>query len=218
MPTVRVMIVDDHEVVRLGLKSLLGLQRGFEVVAEAATVEEAVEKARVHQPDVVVLDVRLPGSSGITACRRILQERPATRVIVLTSHTEEEVMMQAIAAGASGYLLKQIDARALLAAISTVAHGGTLLDPALMDKAFARLRAAAQAERQAALAALNEQELKILTLVAEGKTNREIARAIFLSEKTVRNYVSAILAKLGLHHRSEAAAFAVEHGLAGRHP
>lgn len=218
MPTVRVMIVDDHEVVRLGLKALLSLQRGFEVVAEAATVEEAVEKARVHQPDVVVLDVRLPGSSGIAACRRILQERPATRVIVLTSHAEEEVMMEAIAAGASGYLLKQIDARALVAAISTVASGGTLLDPALMDKVFTRLRAAAQEERRAALAALNEREREILALVAQGKTNKEIARAIALSEKTVRNYVSAMLTKLGLHHRSEAAAFAIEHGLGEHRP
>lgn len=213
MSTVRIMLVDDHEVVRVGLKAMLNLQKNFEVVAEAGTAQEAIEKARVHKPDVVVMDIRLPGESGIVACRRILQDRPETKVIMLTSFTEDELLMDAIAAGAAGYVLKQIGTKALVEAINTVASGGSLLDPAMMDKAFARLRAAARKERGEAFSALTDHELKILALIAEGKTNREIAQEVFLSEKTVRNYVSSILGKLGLNHRAQAAAYAVEHGL-----
>ena len=216
MRNLRILLVDDHEVVRLGLKALIGRQPSFEVVAEAGTADEAVEKARVHQPEVVVMDVRLPGKSGIDATREIMRVLPETKVIILTSYADDELLMDAIEAGAAGYVLKQIGSDALLKALESVARGESLLDPALMNKVFARLREAARRERGQAFANLTEQEVKILALVAEGLTNREIADRIYLSEKTVRNYVSAILGKLGLAHRSQAAAYAVEHGLLAR--
>jgi DNA-binding NarL/FixJ family response regulator len=209
----RILLVDDHEVVRLGLKALIGRQAEFEVIGEAGQADEAIEKARVHRPDVIVMDVRLPGKSGIEATREIVQLLPDTKVIILTSYADDELLMDAIEAGAAGYVLKQIGSDALLKALTSVARGESLLDPALMNKVFARLREAARKERGAAFAGLTEQEVKILAFVAEGHTNREIADRVYLSEKTVRNYVSAILGKLGLAHRSQAAAYAVEHGL-----
>jgi DNA-binding NarL/FixJ family response regulator len=199
--------------VRLGLKALISRQAEFEVIGEAGQADEAIEKARVHRPDVIVMDVRLPGKSGIEATREIAQLLPDTRVIILTSYADDELLIDAIEAGAAGYVLKQIGSDALLKALTSVARGESLLDPALMNKVFARLREAARKERGAAFAGLTEQEVKILALVAEGHTNREIADRVYLSEKTVRNYVSAILGKLGLAHRSQAAAYAVEHGL-----
>jgi two-component system, NarL family, response regulator DevR len=216
MRNLGILLVDDHEVVRLGLKALIGRQPSFEVIAEAGTADEAVEKARVHQPEVVVMDVRLPGKSGIDATREIMRLRPETKVIILTSYADDELLMDAIEAGAAGYVLKQIGSDALLKALESVSRWESLLDPALMNKVFARLREAARKERGQAFAGLTEQEVKILALVAEGLTNREIADRIYLSEKTVRNYVSAILGKLGLAHRSQAAAYAVEHGLLAR--
>jgi DNA-binding NarL/FixJ family response regulator len=209
----RILLVDDHEVVRLGLKALISRQADFEVIGEAGQADEAIEKARVHRPDVIVMDVRLPGKSGIEATREISQLLPDTRVIILTSYADDELLIDAIEAGAAGYVLKQIGSDALLKALTSVARGESLLDPALMNKVFARLREAARKERGAAFAGLTEQEVKILALVAGGHTNREIADRVYLSEKTVRNYVSAILGKLGLAHRSQAAAYAVEHGL-----
>lgn len=209
----RILLVDDHEVVRLGLKALISRQAQFEVIGEAGTADEALEKARVHRPEVVVMDVRLPGKSGIEATREITQALPETKVIILTSYADDELLIDAIEAGAAGYVLKQIGSDALLKALESVARGESLLDPTLMNKVFARLREAARKERGAAFAGLTEQEVKILALVAEGHTNREIADRVYLSEKTVRNYVSAILGKLGLAHRSQAAAYAVEHGL-----
>ena len=216
MRNLRILLVDDHEVVRLGLKALIGRQPSFEVIAEAGTADEAVEKARVHKPGVVVMDVRLPGKSGIDATREIMRVVPETKVIILTSYADDELLMDAIEAGAAGYVLKQIGSDALLKALESVSRGESLLDPALMNKVFARLREAAREERGRAFAGLTEQEVKILALVAEGLTNREVADRIYLSEKTVRNYVSAILGKLGLAHRSQAAAYAVEHGLLAR--
>lgn len=216
MRQLRILLVDDHEVVRLGLKALISRQPSFEVIGEASTADEAVEKAIAQQPDVVVMDIRLPGKSGIEATREIMRARPETRVIILTSYADDELLMDAIEAGAAGYVLKQIGSDALLKALESVARGESLLDPALMNKVFARLREAARHERGRAFAALTEQEIKILALIAEGYTNREIAERVYLSEKTVRNYVSAILGKLGLAHRSQAAAYAVEHGLVGR--
>ena len=216
MRHLRILLVDDHEVVRLGLKALIGRQPNFEVIGEAGTADEALEKARVHKPDVVVMDIRLPGKSGIEATREVNRILPETRVIVLTSFADDELLMDAIEAGASGYVLKQIGSDALLKALEAVAQGESLLDPALMNKVFARLREAARKERGEAFAGLTEQEVKILALVAEGLTNREIADRVYLSEKTVRNYVSAMLGKLGLAHRSQAAAYAVEHGLLSR--
>jgi DNA-binding NarL/FixJ family response regulator len=211
----RILLVDDHEVVRLGLKALLSRHPRFEVIGEAGTAEEALAKARVHKPDVVVMDVRLPGRSGIDATRDIVAALPDTRVIILTSYADDELLMDAVSAGATGYVLKQIGSDDLVRSLETVARGEALLDPAMMNKAFARLREAARKDRGEAFKMLTEQEVKILGLIARGQTNREIAGELYLSEKTVRNYVSSILGKLGLAHRSQAAAYAVEHGLPG---
>jgi len=211
----RILLVDDHEVVRLGLKALLSRHPRFEVIGEAGTAEEALAKARVHQPDVVVMDIRLAGKSGIDATREIMAVLPDTKVIILTSFADDELLMDAVAAGATGYVLKQIGSDDLVRALEAVGRGEALLDPAMMNQAFARLRAAARKDRGEAFKMLTEQEAKIMALVARGHTNREIAGELYLSEKTIRNYVSSILGKLGLSHRAQAAAYAVEHRLPG---
>jgi DNA-binding NarL/FixJ family response regulator len=199
------LVVDDHEVVRQGLVALLDRRAGFQVVAEAGTAAEAVEQARRFRPNLVVMDVRLPDGSGIEACRDIRSELPETRVVMLTSYPDEDAVLAAIVAGASGYLLKQVRARDLVAALETVAGGGSLLDPAVTGKVLERMRRIATDDDE--LAALTQQERKILALVAEGKTNKEIAAEVFLSDKTVKNYVSSILAKLNLERRAQAAAY-----------
>jgi len=209
----RLLIVDDHEVVRQGLASLLDRRPNFQVVAEAGTVEEAVAQARRHRPDIVVMDVRLPDGSGVEACREIRAELPETRVVMLTSFPDDEAVLSAIVAGAAGYLLKQIRARDLVSALEAVGRGESLLDPAVTEKVLARVRQIASGEIHDELAGLTPQERKILMLVAEGKTNKEIAGEIFLSDKTVKNYVSSILAKLNLERRAQAAAFVAHHRL-----
>ena len=206
-PLLRLLIVDDHEVVRQGLVALLARREAFQVVAEAGTVAEAVELARRFEPDIVVMDVRLPDGSGIEACREIRAERPATRVVMLTSYPDEEAVLSAIVAGASGYLLKQIRARDLVAALESIGRGESLLDPAVTEKVLERVRRIATGTFSDELAQLTQQEQKILLLVAEGKTNKEIAGDVFLSDKTVKNYVSSILSKLNLERRAQAAAF-----------
>lgn len=203
----RLLVVDDHEVVRQGLVSLLDRREGLQVVAEAGTVAEAVDQAHRHEPDIVIMDVRLPDGSGIEACRDIRAERPSTRVIMLTSYPDEEAVLSAIVAGAAGYLLKQIRARDLVAAIETVGRGESLLDPAVTERVLERVRRIATGGQNEELAQLTHQEQKILMLVAEGKTNKEIASDVFLSDKTVKNYVSSILAKLNLERRAQAAAY-----------
>jgi two-component system response regulator DevR len=210
-PALRILVVDDHEVVRQGLVSLLDRREGLQVVAQAGTVAEAVEQARRFEPDIVILDVRLPDGSGIEACREIRSELPKTRVIMLTSYPDEEAVLSAIVAGASGYLLKQIRARDLVAAIETVGHGESLLDPAVTEKVLDRVRRIASGTYTNEVAQLTGQEQKILLLVAEGKTNKEIAGEVFLSDKTVKNYVSSILSKLNLERRAQAAAFVAKH-------
>ena len=207
----RLLIVDDHEIVRQGLVALLGRREGFEVVAEAGSVAEAVDQARKFQPDVVVMDVRLPDGSGIEACREIRAELPNTRVLMLTSYPDEEAVLSAIVAGAAGYLLKQIRARDLVAALEAVGRGESLLDPAVTEKVLERVRRIATGGQMDDLAQLTSQERKILALVAEGKTNKEIAAEIFLSDKTVKNYVSSILSKLNLERRAQAAAYVAQH-------
>jgi two-component system response regulator DevR len=207
------MVVDDHEVVRLGLRGLLERQSGWQVVAEASTADEAVSRALEYRPDVVVMDIRLAGSSGIEACKRIMSQAPETRVIMLTSYAEDDLLFDAIAAGAAGYVLKQIGSDELVRAIETVGRGEALLDPSLTRRVLARVREADRREAFAAFADLTEQELRVLALIAEGKTNREIAESLYLGEGTVRNYVSNILGKLGVSNRAEAAAYAVEHNL-----
>jgi len=209
----RLVVVDDHEVVRQGLVALLDRRSGFEVVAQAATAAEAIAAAARFEPDVVVMDVRLPDGSGVEACREIRGARPETRVVMLTSYPDEEAVLSAIIAGASGYLLKQVRGRDLVAAIESVGRGDSLLDPAVTEKVLQRVRAAASGGTNDELSELTAQERRILLLVAEGKTNKEIASDIFLSDKTVKNYVSSILSKLNLQRRTQAAAFVAKHHL-----
>ncbi len=209
----RLLVVDDHEVVRQGLVALLDRRPGFEVVAQAGSVAEAVDQARRQRPDIVVMDVRLPDGSGVEACRAIRDELPETRVIMLTSFPDDEAVLSAIVAGASGYLLKQIRARDLVAALEVVGRGESLLDPAVTERVLDRVRRAASGQDADELTALTTQERKILMLVAEGKTNKEIAAEVFLSDKTVKNYVSSILSKLNLERRAQAAAFIARHRL-----
>jgi DNA-binding NarL/FixJ family response regulator len=211
----RLLVVDDHEVVRQGLVSLLDRREHFQVVAEAGTATEAVEMARKFEPDLVVMDVRLPDGSGIEACREIRVEFPATRVVILTSYPDEEAVLSAIIAGASGYLLKQIRSRDLVSALESVGRGESLLDPAVTEKVLDRVRRIATGTYTDEMAQLTQQEQKILLLVAEGKTNKEIASEVFLSDKTVKNYVSSILSKLNLERRAQAAAFVARHRLKG---
>ena len=211
----RILVVDDHEIVRQGIVSLLERREGFQVVAQAGNVAEAIENARKYQPDLVIMDVRLPDGSGIEACREIRAEFPTTRIVILTSYPDEEAVFASIVAGASGYLLKQIRGRDLVSALQSVGRGESLLDPAVTEKVLDRVRRIASGTYTDELAQLTRQEQKILLLIAEGMTNKQIASEIFLSDKTVKNYVSSILAKLNLQRRSQAAAFVARHRLPG---
>lgn len=207
------MLVDDHEVVRLGLRSLLERHANFEVVAEADTENGAVEQALAHAPNIILMDIRLAGGSGVTATEAIMARLPATRVIMLTSYAEDEMLFSAIRAGAVGYVLKQVGSGDLLRAIEAAARGESTLDPSLTQRIFSEVRRSIQREEAAAFGDLTPQEMHVLALIAEGRTNREIADALFLSEGTVRNYVSSILSKLGVSNRAEAAAYAIQHHL-----
>jgi two-component system, NarL family, response regulator DevR len=210
---VRILIADDHAVVRAGLRALLERQGHFRVVAEASTGEEAVAKAQEHHPDVAVLDIRMPGLSGIEACRRIVEGVEGCRVIMLTSYAEDELLFAAVQAGASGYILKRIGDNELVQAVERVSRGEGMLDPAMTSAVFAEMRKANQAQQAAAFSDLTTQEMAVLALVAEGLTNRQIAVKLYLGEGTVRNYVSSILAKIGVSNRAEAAAYAVKHNI-----
>ena len=209
----RILLVDDHEVVRLGLKALLDHHNQFEVIGEASNAKEAMEQVDRLRPDIVLMDIRLPGTSGIEACEDIITHFPETRVVMLTSYAEDEMLFSAIRAGASGYILKQIGGEDLVRALEAVGRGEALLDPAVTQRVFQEVRRAVKEEEASAFANLSQQERHVLLLVSEGKTNREIAKALFLGEGTVRNYVSSILSKLGVSNRAEAAAYAVEHNL-----
>ncbi|MBI4338812.1 MAG: response regulator transcription factor [Chloroflexi bacterium] len=213
MARTRVMVVDDHEVVRTGLEAILGAEEDLEVMAEAGTVNEAVQKASLFAPEVILMDVRLGEGSGIEACRAIKSERPATQVLMLTSFGDEEAVMSSIMAGASGYLLKNVGRADLIRAIRAVARGQNLLDPAVTKRVMERLTRLANKEEAQALQAVSAREKDVLVLVAQGLTNKEIAARLVISENTARNHVSQLLEKLGLARRSEAAAFAAEHGL-----
>ena len=204
--SIRVMLCDDHEVVREGLRTLVSRQAGMSVVGEAGTVKDAVETAAKTNPDVIIMDVRLPDGSGVEACRSIRQARPETKVIMLTSYADDEALFASIVAGASGYLLKQTRGQTVVDSIIVVAGGRSLLDPEVTGKVLERVRAGREDE-DPGIAALTEQERKVLARLAEGHTNREIGEVLFLSEKTVKNYVSRILDKLGLSRRAEAAAY-----------
>jgi DNA-binding NarL/FixJ family response regulator len=209
----RIIIVDDHEVVRLGLRALLDRHPDFSVVDEAGSAKEAVQKVLQHRPEIVVMDIRLPGGNGIEACREIVAQSPETKVIMLTSFAEDDMLFESIAAGAAGYVLKQIGGDDLVRAIEAVGRGEALLDPVLTQRVFARVREAQRKDEQSAFSQLTDQEMRVVRLVSEGKTNREIAQALFLGEGTVRNYVSSILSKLQLTNRAEAAAYAVQHNI-----
>jgi len=211
----RILLVDDHEVVRLGLRALLSRYPQFEVVAEAGDGDEALEKTLYYEPDVVVMDIRLPGKSGVEATEEIMRHRPETRVVMLTSYAEDDVLFDAIAAGAAGYVLKQIGSDDLVRALMTVGRGESLLDPAVTQKVFQKMRSNARQVEDEYFSMLTEQELTILALMTDGLTNKEIARRVFLSEKTVRNYVSSILNKLDVTSRAEAAVYAVRHHIEG---
>ncbi|HEY7465824.1 MAG TPA: response regulator transcription factor [Dehalococcoidia bacterium] len=205
---IRVMLVDDHEVVREGLKALLNRREAINVVGEAGNVAQAIEVAAREKPDVVVMDLRLPDGTGIEACREIRSQQPDIKVIMLTSYADEDAVMASILGGASAYLLKQTRGSQLADAIMGVARGESLLDPQVTMRVLEEVRKSAAGKSAAAPESqLNENEQKILLLIAEGKTNREIAAEIYLSDKTVKNYVSNILSKLNMKRRSEAAAY-----------
>ena len=204
---IRVMLVDDHEVVRKGLAALLEVEPDLEVVGEAGDGPEAVRLARIFQPQVVVMDVRMPGGSGVEACRELRDRDPDLQVIMLTSFSDDEALFNSIMAGAAGFVLKQIRGADLVNAIRTVASGQSLLDPGVTKRVLERLRRAKFDDRDPKLSRLSAQEERILGMVAKGRTNREIAESIHLSDKTVKNYVSSILQKLEVQRRSEAASY-----------
>jgi len=208
--TLRVMLCDDHDVVRRGLRALLEASGGMSIVAEAANADEAVALARQHAPDVVVMDVRMPGRSGIEACRDIRSEQPRVRVLMLTSFADDEALFTSIMAGASGYILKQIQGPELVDSIRKVADGQSLLDAAVTERVLARIRGEEPIEVEGP-EHLTPQERRILELVTEGLTNRQIGARMNLAEKTVKNYVSNVLAKLGVSRRTEAAVYVVKH-------
>jgi two-component system response regulator DevR len=208
-PRVRVFLLDDHEIVRRGIADLLETEPDITVVGEASTAAEALRRIPAVQPDVAVLDARLPDGSGIDVCRDIRSSQPSVRCLILTSYDDEDAIFAAVMAGASGYLLKQIRGNSLVDAIRQVAAGKSLLDPSVTERLLARLRDGQPRDER--LASLTEREREILDLIAEGLTNRQIGERLFLAEKTVKNYVSALLAKLGLQRRTQAAVYGVQH-------
>jgi DNA-binding NarL/FixJ family response regulator len=201
-----VLLVDDHEVVRKGLRALLESHDDIDVVGEVGTAAEAVRQVGFNAPDVVVMDVRLPDGSGVETTRRIRARFPDVSVLILSSYADEEALLSAIEAGASGYLLKRVDTDAIVDAVRAVGAGESLLDPAMTAKLFEKLRDPNRDDEL--IGRLSTQERRILTRIAQGKTNREIAEEMYLAEKTVKNYVSNLLAKMGMARRSEAAAYA----------
>ena len=202
----RVFLLDDHEIVRRGLRELLEAEEDFVVVGEAGTAEEALARIPGLQPDVAVLDVRLPDGDGVEVCREIRSRRPETKCLMLTSFSDDEALFSAILAGAAGYVLKQVRGTDLVEAIRHVALGESLLDPAITARVLERLRSPEPVNTE--LESLTEQERRILDLIAEGLTNRQIGERMYLAEKTVKNYMSNVLMKLGMSRRSEAAAYA----------
>lgn len=212
----RILLVDDHEIVRLGLMTLINDQPDMEVVGEAGTSAEAVRAVERLHPDVALMDIRLPGESGIEATRQITTRFPKTRVVMLTSYADDDLVMRAILAGAAGYVLKQVGNEELLRAIGAAARGEALMDPATTSRLLSHVRQSEQKSEENAFRALSERELDVLALLAKGRTNAEIGSALNLSEKTVRNYVSMILEKLHFSNRIEAATYAVEHHLSDR--
>lgn len=208
---IRILLVDDHEVVRRGLRTLLMRKGAFAVIGEAGSKSEAIREAARLQPDLVIMDVRLPDGTGVEACQAIRTQNPNIKVLMLTSFPDEEFLFSSIQAGAAGYLLKDIKSDDLVAAIRKVAAGQSLIDPAMTQKLLERLRSPQPSRPQDRLSILSPLEYRILELVAEGKTNKEIAEKLHLSDKTVKNYVSTIFSKLDVNRRAEAAAYLASH-------
>jgi DNA-binding NarL/FixJ family response regulator len=210
LKTVRVLLVDDHEIVRVGLRTVLSQQGSVLVVGESGTVAGAVRKTEQLKPDVVLMDVRLPDGSGVDACREILASFPITRVLILTSYADDDSVLAAVLAGAHGYVLKEIDSASLIGAIRAVSEGRSILDPAVTDRALGWLRGLAAGKEMPGVEKLSAQEERVLALIAEGKTNKEIATALDLSDKTVKNYLTNIFQKLHITRRAQAAALFVK--------
>lgn len=206
----KILIVDDHEVVRMGLRTLLERHEDLEIIGEAASAQEAVDTALKTLPDVVLMDVRLPDRSGIEACREIRAAKPDIRVLMLTSYSDEEAVVSSVIAGAAGYILKKIEAGNLYNAIIAVSNGETLIDQAVVQKVMKKIQVMQGGVSEQGMESLTDREKEILELVADGLTNKEIAEKVFLSEKTVRNYVSSILHKLNISHRTQAAVYFLE--------
>jgi two-component system, NarL family, response regulator DevR len=204
--TIRVFLLDDHEIVRRGVRELLEVEDDLEVVGEAGTAEEALSRIPAATPDVAIIDMRLPDGNGVEVCREVRSNNPAVQCVVLTSFADDEALFDSIMAGAAGYLLKQIKGNDLVDAIRRVASGQSLLDPTVTARVLERLRKGPEEDER--LSRLTDQERKILDLIAEGLTNRQIGERMFLAEKTVKNYVSNLLSKLGMERRTEAAVFA----------
>ena len=205
---VRIFLLDDHEVVRTGIRALLEAHDDLEVVGEAGTAADALVRIPLAKPDVAILDVRLPDGNGVEVCRDLRADHPEIACLMLTSYADDEALLASVMAGAAGYVLKQVGGRDLVADVRKVAAGGTLLDPKLTERVLERIRRGPQEDVR--LAALTPQERRILDCIAEGKTNRQIGEELFLAEKTVKNYVSNLLAKLGMQRRTEAAVFATK--------
>jgi two-component system, NarL family, response regulator DevR len=204
---IRLLLVDDHEVVRVGLRTVLHHNQGITIVGEAGSKAQAAKAATRLHPDVILMDVRLPDGSGVEACREILAEHPTTRVIFLTSYADDDSVLAAVMAGASGYVLKEIDSAALIRAIRTVSTGRSILDPTVRQRALDWIKAVPTVDGCVRSASLSPQEERVLALVAEGLTNKEIATALNLSDKTVKNYLANMFQKLHISRRAQAAAF-----------
>ncbi|HET7058353.1 MAG TPA: response regulator transcription factor [Nitrospiraceae bacterium] len=210
---IRLLMVDDHEVLRLGLRTLFSEAGGFELVGEAGTMAEAISMARELDPDVILMDVRLPDGSGVEACREIRTQRPQTRVLFLTSYADDDAVLATIVAGAQGFLLKEVGSEELLRAVRAVANGQSILDPAVTQRVLARVQtlSSSSTSTEPKEEPLSPQERRVLALVAEGKTNKEIAVALNLSEKTVGNYLGNVFQKLNITRRSQAAVYFTRH-------
>jgi two-component system, NarL family, response regulator DevR len=205
---IRIFLLDDHEVVRRGIAELLAAVPDFEIVGEAGTVEQALPRVLAAKPDVAVLDARLPDGSGIDVCRDIRSALPSTYCLILTSYDDQDAVLSAVLAGASGYVLKEVRTAGLVDAIRQAALGRSLIDPAVISQVMTRVREGSPTDNR--LAVLTEREREVLDLIAEGMTNRQIGEQLFLAEKTVKNYVSSLLGKLGMERRTQAAVFGAE--------
>ena len=207
---IRIFLLDDHEVVRRGIAELLNAVPAFEIVGEAGTAEQALPRVLASRPDVAILDARLPDGSGIDVCREIRSALPSTYCLILTSYDDEEAVLSAVLAGASGYVLKEVRTSGLVDAIEQAAQGRSLINPAVITQVMNRIREGSPTDNR--LAALTTREREVLGLIAEGLSNRQIGARMFLAEKTVKNYVSSLLGKLGMERRTQAAVFGAEIG------